>query len=429
MSDSAIPFRSLFGHGNPAALMRRGGVAVACLGSIFALSACERKVDAPAFVRPPASVTAEAAIARDVPIYLEEIGRTAAVEIVNVQPQVTGRIDSIDFDDGMDVTIGKPLFTIDPRWFKMDLAQADAVLAQRKTEKVLADQEFKRVQGLVEKKAVSEQEFEQRKNAVAVAQAVVNAAQANVDTATLNIGYTSIKSTINGRAGQRRVDKGNIVKANQDTLVTIQRLDPIYAEFTTPEGNLPEIRRRMAEKAAEKTGDKALKVEIWLPNEPNNRRAGKLTFIETAVQPGTGTIKLRAEVPNPEMDRHFWPQQFVNVRLILETRPKAVLVPAPAVQIAQQGPFVYVVKPDSTAELRPVVQGQRQGGLVVIEKGVEAEENVIVTGQMAVAPGAKVNVLPPPTTAPSTTTTAPSTTAPSATQPASQPAAGRSSGK
>jgi multidrug efflux system membrane fusion protein len=337
--------------------------------------------------RPPAPVTVALAQSKDVPLYLDEIGKTAASEFVTIQAQVSGQIQQRRFTDGAELKQGDLLFTIDPRPFQAALAQADATANQRRAELEFAKQDFVRVQELIATKAISQQEFDQKKNAVAVSEAQVKAADAAIQTAKLNLEYCTIRSPIDGRAGQRQVDAGNIVKANDDPLLVIQRLDPIYADFTTNERNLDTVRRHMA--------DHTLKVQVWVPGEPADEkpRDGELTFLDTAVQPGAGTVKLRATLPNA--DRRFWAGQFVNVRLVLQIKKDAVLVPATAVQIAQQGPFVYVVKPDSTAELRPVVQGQRQGDQVVIDKGVNAGDQVVTTGQMGVAPGAKVHVLPP----------------------------------
>ncbi|HYE19906.1 MAG TPA: efflux RND transporter periplasmic adaptor subunit, partial [Tepidisphaeraceae bacterium] len=297
--------------------------------------------------------------------------------------------------DGEDLAANKPLFTIEKNWFAADVAQANALVKQREAELTLARQEFKRVEGLQQSKAISEQEFEQKKNAVAVAEAQKAAAEAAVSTAELNLRYTDIKSPIAGRAGQRRVDVGNIVKANETTLLTVQNLDKLYVDFTTSERNLNAIRRHMKE-----SGDKQLKTYVSVPGDAGKPREGKLTFLDTAVQAGSGTIKLRAEIENA--DRQFWPQQFVNVRLVLETKRDAVLIPARAVQVGQQGQFVYVVSDGGKkTELRPIAPGQRQPGdqpghdLIVTDSGVKAGELVIETGQQGVMPGMPVTIIPP----------------------------------
>jgi multidrug efflux system membrane fusion protein len=356
-------------------------------GVTVAFAGCKRAGGAAAMApmeRPPAPVTVVAATSKDVPIYLSEIGTTSAIETVNVQPQVGGKIMEIHFKDGADVKKGDKLFTIDPRWFDADFAQSQAMVAQRTAELALAKQEFERVKPLLAKKAISQQEYDTKESQVAVVDAQLKAAQAAVETARLSLEYTQVKSPIEGRTGRRLVDVGNVVKANDTTLLTIQRLDPIYVDFTTSERNLPTVRQHMAEGT--------LRVEVQTPNETAPPATGDLTFLDTMVQPGTGTIKLRATLKNER--RRFWAGQFVEVRLILQVKKDAVLVPSPAVQIGQQGPYVYVVKEDHTAELRPIEQGQRQGELVVINRGVGAGEKVITTGHMMVMPGAKVKPLP-----------------------------------
>ena len=336
--------------------------------------------------RPPAPVTVAAAISKDVPIYLEEIGKTSAIEYVTIQPQIAGQIKEIHFTDGVELHKKDKLFTIDPRPFDAALNQAAANASQQSAALVLAKQDFVRVQELIATKAISQQEFDQKKNTVAVAEAQVKAADAAVEMAKLNLEYCVIRSPIDGRAGQRLADVGNIVKANDQPLLVVQRLDPIYVDFITGEQNLPLVRKYLA--------DGTLQVHVTIPGQTDKPHDGTLTFLDTAVQNGAGTIKLRATLPNA--DRYFWAGQFVNVQLVLQTKKDAVLVPMQALQISQKGTFVFVVDKDSIAQPRPIVQGQRQADWVVIDKGVAAGERVITTGQMSVAPGAKVNVLPPP---------------------------------
>jgi len=346
------------------------------------LTACAKK-DPPAFERPPSPVAVATASTRDVPFYLDEVGRTVAREVVSVQPQVSGKITEILFTDGANLTKGDPLFTIDPRPFEAALNAAEANLAQSKAALDYARIEFARVQDLVESKAIARQDYDTRKNAVDVGEAQVKQNEAAVETAKLNLEYTSIRSPIDGRAGHRLVDLGNVVTANTSTLLTIERMDPIYADFTVTENDLPEVQRNAA--------SRGLRVEVRLPDEPDKPNVGELTFLDNSVQSSSGTVLLRATVPNSS--HHLWPGQFVNVRLVLAMLQKAVLVPASAPQDSANGAFVYVVKQDSTAELRPVKLGQRQGELVVVQQGLQPGERVIVTGQLAVMPGAKVRVV------------------------------------
>jgi multidrug efflux system membrane fusion protein len=209
--------------------------------------------------------------------------------------------------------------------------------------------------------------------------------RASIKTAQLNIEHCYIRSPIDGRAGQRLVDLGNVVNASGNgangALLVIERLNPIYADFTIPEGNLSAVQHSMA------AGE--VKVEVHLPEESDDSRQGTLTFLDNAVD-GTGTVKLRATLANA--DHHFWPGRFVKVRLILSTQRDAVLVSSRAPQTSAKGPFVYVVKDDSIAELRLVAVGQRQGEQVVISTGLKGGERVVTSGQLAVTPGGKVKI-------------------------------------
>jgi multidrug efflux system membrane fusion protein len=340
-------------------------------------------------------VTVATAVAQDVPVYLDEIGKCAAVELVNVMPQVSGRITERHFTDGDDVKKGDLLFTIDPRPFESELAKNQATLKQNQASLALAKTEFARVENLNKSHAASQTEYDTARNTVDVDDALVDATEALVQTAKLNLEYCYIRSPVDGRTGIRMADPGNIVKANETQLVVVQRRDPIYVDFTTTERNLPSIRQHMA------AGP--LKVLVSAPGYDGAPGEGQLTFVDTSVQPGTGTVKLRATMPNP--GQRFSPGQFVNVRLVLQIKKDAVLVPGQTVQVGQDGPFVYLLKgkehPDpnkpamATADQRPIKAGQLQGDLIVIEQGVAPGDEVIVTGQMAIGPGAKVQVLPP----------------------------------
>ena len=316
---------------------------------------------------PARPVTVAKVVTKDVPVYLDEIGTCAAYETVQVQAQVSGQILTRDFQDGADVKKGDLLFTIDPRPFQATLDQAKAQAA-------LDQVTLKRQEDLRARKVISPQDYD-----IAVANA--QKSQAAAEAAQVNLDYCYIKSPINGRVGLRNVDVGNLVGPSTSPLVTIQGLDPIYTDFTVAENDLPLVRKYL--------GGSNVKVETYLPDGSIAPRIGDLYFIDTAVQSGSGTVKVRGVTPNP--DRALWPSEFVRVRFILDMLKNAALVPSQAVQVSQSGPFVFVVKPDNTVDLRPVKPGQRQEGeLTVIENGVKPDETVVVTGQLALAPGAKV---------------------------------------
>lgn len=358
---------------------------VAALAIGLAVPGCKKAAETGPMEMPPAPVSAVPAQSGNVPVYLDEIGRTVAREMVSIQPQVSGRIVERHFTDGSDVKSGDLLFSLDARPYQAQLAAAEATLAQSKATLDLAGLDFARSAKLLDQKAISQQDFDTNQNAVAVAEARVKQNEAAVETARLNLEYCSIKSPIEGRAGQRLVDAGNIVEANQTALLVIQNLDPIYADFTVAEKYLAGVQRHMAKGA--------LKVEVRLPEGSDPAIAGDLTFLNNSVDPATGTVRLRATVPNA--DRRLWPGQFVKVRLVLSVIEGAVLIPAAAVQLSAKGPYVFVVSNESKAEMRPVTVGQRQGELIVIEQGVQAGDQVIITIHPFLMPGGKVAVLPP----------------------------------
>ncbi len=390
------------------------------LSAPCAMIGCEQRQQAAAAApaeKPPAAVMAAAAVARDVPVYLDEIGKTVARASVMIQPQVTGKVTEVHFTDGADVKKGDLLFTIDPRPFQAVLAQADASVAQAKANVKWAQAEVQRFKEVSSSGAVSRTEIEQKQNALDVALATQTAAEAAVEKAKLDVEYCTIRSPIDGRASKRLVDPGNVVSASGPnggtSLLLIQSLDPIYADFTVTENELGTVRKFMAEGVIPTQDPQGhLKVFVDIPadarsvvqalsgaaptTKPTTKtsgpREGQLTFLDNIVQESAGTVRCRATLPN--RDRYFWPGQFVKCRLVLTIKSNAVLVPASAIQIGQQGLFVLVIKPDSTAEIRNVVTGQRQGDMMVVDQGVAAGEQVITQGQMMVFPGSKVQVIP-----------------------------------
>jgi len=358
-------------------------VFVGVILSAFMTTACSRSSVQAAPAMPAPLVTVVKATAKDVPQYLDEIGRNTAFESVTVTPQVGGRIVERHFQDGENLKKGQLLFVIDPRPYKAQVDAAQATLAQSKAALDLARIQFARDQEVIGERAISKQDYDTKKNAVDVDQAQVDAAEAALETAKLNLEYCYIHSPIDGRAGARLVDMGNVVQANSTSLLSIQRLDPIYAIFTVTESDLPAVQKQMS--------SGLLKAAVRLPSDlEGTTRIGRVEFLDNAVQNGTGTVNLRATMSNP--DHHFWPGQFVDVKLILSTERNAVLIPNQAAQISQKGPFVYVVKDDDTAQLRPVKLGQRQGDDIVVTEGIAPNERIVLAGQMLVRPGGKVRI-------------------------------------
>ncbi|MBA2242146.1 MAG: efflux RND transporter periplasmic adaptor subunit [Chthoniobacterales bacterium] len=347
---------------------------------LFVFAACGKKTagrEGP----PPRTVLVAKVTAADVPLYLDEIGTTSALETVQVQAQVTGQIMSREFKDGADVKKGDLLFKIDPRPYQAAFEQAQGQFAQARAQLALNQTNLRRQLDLRAKNVTAPQEFDAAKANAAADEARVKSAEAAVAAAQVNLDFCDVRAPIDGRAGLRNVDVGNVVSPGSGTpLVSIQGLDPIYTDFTISEPDLPLVRRYLE--------NENLKVMTDAEGDSTEARMGDLYFIDNAVQPGSGTVKLRGVTPNP--DRALWPAQFVHVRLILDILKGATLVPGGAVQIGQNGPYVFVVKPDSTLDLRQVKPGQVQGDLTVISEGVREGETVVVSGQLQLAPGAKV---------------------------------------
>ena len=394
------------------------------------ISGCSNKAAQAPFERPPAPVSITVAVAQDVPTYIDAIGKTVAREVVSIQPQVSGRVTKIHFTDGANVRKGDLLFTIDPRPFEASLRQAQANVSKdqalkKQAEANLASEiakanwgavQVERSRTLVSQGVVPREQYEELRATqssleanVGSARAAVNSAHesievdmAAVESAKVQLSYCTIRSPIDGRAGQRLVDVGNVVNpggsssnsssssgnpASGNTMLVIERLDPIYADFTISQNSLAEVQQQMRANR--------LTAEVKLPEDPGTSVIGQLTFLNNAVESTTGTVSLRATVPNS--DHRFWPGRFVNIRLVLNTIHQAVLVPASAPQMSANGSFVYVVKQDSTAEQRPVSLGQQQGDLIVVESGVAAGERVVTTGQLGVTPGGPVRIDQPAT--------------------------------
>jgi multidrug efflux system membrane fusion protein len=408
----------------------RAGIMLFVVGvSTSFLTGCVNKAQQ-SFERPPSPVQVAESISQDVPTYLDAIGKTVAREVVSIQPQVSGRITKIHFTDGANVRRGDLLFTIDTRPFEANLRQAQANLSKDGALKKQAEAnlvkevaaakwglvQVERYRTLVEQGVVPREQYEQYRASYDSLKANVEAARATVGSAAetikvdaaavesvkVQLSYCYVRSPIDGRAGQRLVDLGNVVNpsgsnnanaGNADggngpsgnALVVIERLDPIYADFTISQSNLTEVQQQMREGR--------LRTEVRLPDTGEAPVVGQLTFLDNAVQNATGQVNLRATIPNP--GHQFWPGRFVNIRLVLSTIQGAVLVPASAPQMSAAGSFIYVVKQDSTAEQRTVTLGQRQGDLIVVEKGVAPGERVVINGQLGVTPGGKVLIEQP----------------------------------
>ena len=306
------------------------------------------------------------------PLQIRAVGNVEAYSTVAVKSQVTGVLTQAHFKEGQDVKKGQLLFTIDPRPFEAALKQAEANLARDTAQLQNSREQARRYAELVKKQYVSQEQYDQIRANADAAEAVVQADQAAVENAKVQLSYCYIFSPIDGQVGTLLVNEGNLVRVNDATpLVVINQITPIYVTFSVPEQNLADIRRHMAAGS--------LKVAAQFQSDEGRPEQGSLAFIDNAVDRTTGTIKLKAEFKNAE--RRLWPGQFINVALTLSTQSDAVVVPAEAVQVGPEGQHVFVVKPDNSVEVRPVVVARTNEGEAVIAQGLQAGEQIVREGQ------------------------------------------------
>ena len=393
--------------------------------------------------RPPVPVAVAPVERKTVPLLVQAIGTVEAYQVVSVRAQVGGELMRVHIAEGQDVKKGDLLFSIDPRPYEAALANAQATLAkdqgqvaqaravlQRDTARVgqtraalardqaqarNAEVSERRYADLLKRELISQEQYDQIRTtaealaatvrsdeaevasaeetvradqaAVRSAEEIVKADAALVDNARLQLGYTTIRSPIDGRAGSLQLNQGNVVRSggnNDSTLLVINQVQPVYVSFTVPQQQLSQIKRYMA--AA------PLTVDAVTSGDPKPER-GTVTFIDNAVDQSTGTIRLKATFTNA--DRRLWPGQFVNVALTLAVENDAIVIPAQALQTGQQGPFVFVVKPDQTVDTRRVAVARTQGTETILTGGLEAGESVVTDGQPRLVQGAKVEIRTP----------------------------------
>jgi len=337
--------------------------------------------------RPAPAQTVVAAVATEeaAPILVTTIGTVQSISTVIIKSRVDGEIAKVHFDEGQEVNEGDILFTLDNRAFAAQLAQSEANLDRNRAQLVRAQAELKRQTELASRGVASAQKLEEAQAAVAVLEAAIRADQAAIENARVNLNYTTIRAPIAGRTGAVNLKRGNVVKSNDTTqqavpLVTITQLRPIYVSFTVAEKYLTRIRAA--------TTTERLPVIVTLPDEPQEPIAGKLTFVDNQVDVISGTITLKATFDND--DARLWPGQFVNVTLTLGVQTNALLVPSGAIQIGQNGPYVFVIKSDSTVELRLVRIDRTVKGKTVIAGGLASGERVVTDGQLRLSNGTRV---------------------------------------
>ncbi|MBU3944400.1 MAG: efflux RND transporter periplasmic adaptor subunit [Proteobacteria bacterium] len=322
------------------------------------------------------------AVARhqDVPIEIKTFGTMEASESVTVKPMLSGELTTVAFREGEDVKEGTLLFEIDPRPYQAALNKTQASLARNRVIMKNARKDYERYLQLAKEGLVSQEQAEGYRTRAETAAADFAADQAGVENARTQLSYCTISAPISGRLGALAVDQGNVVKANETPLVTINKLIPIRATFTIPEQSLSLVQQRLA------AGPMTVAAEV--PGTAGFSEKGLVSFLDNTVDPATGTIRLKGQFANEQ--RRLWPGQFVTLSLLLEVREQAVVVPSQAVQTGQNGQFVFVVKADKTAEIRPVVPGPTYDAITVIDQGLQAGEQVVIDGQMRVIPGGKV---------------------------------------
>jgi multidrug efflux system membrane fusion protein len=356
---------------------------IVLLGSIVAwhLVAARNSSDRQDSTPPPVPVTPGEATAENVPIFVSGLGTVQAYMNVAIKTRVDGQITGVSFTEGQDVKTSDPLFQIDPRPFQAALAEAQANKRKDEAQLQAARLVLGRYERLLASRTQTQEAYDNQKATVGQLEGAVGADQALIDTAQLNLDYAKIRSPIDGRAGARLVDPGNVVQASQNTtLVTVAQIKPIFVSFTVAQEFLDKIRQSQAKQQ--------LDVIAYASDDNTRLSEGKLTLIDNVIDVATGTIHLKATFAND--DERLWPGEFVNARLVLSTRQNAITVPAQTVMQGPEGPYIYVIKPDETVERRDVKVAATQDGRAVIQDGLSVGDRVVVNGQYRLTDGAKI---------------------------------------
>jgi membrane fusion protein, multidrug efflux system len=339
----------------------------------------------------PVPVSVATVAQQTVGVRIRAIGNVEPYSTVALKSRVDGQIVEVNFKEGQSVKKGAVLFRIDARPFEAALRQAEANLQRDTAQQEQTRSQERRYLELLQKNFISKEAYAQIRTNAETAAAVALASRAAVDNARLQLEYCTIRSPLDGFVGKVMLQMGNMVKANDtNPLVVINQVQPIYVNFAVPEQNLSAIRERM--------GKTRLQVEASPPNSGKAVATGTLTFVDNAVDTTTGTIRLKAVFPNK--DSTLWPGQFVNASLKLFDQVDALIVPAQSVQTGPKGQYVYVVKPDMTAEVRKVQMDRFDGDYAIVAEGLKQGETVVVKGQLRLTPGAKTMISKPTTAKP-----------------------------
>lgn len=332
----------------------------------------------------PVSVTVAKVLTTDVPVSLDAVGTVQALNTVTIRPQIDGRLMRLSFTEGQDVRKDDVIAEIDPALYRAQFEQAVAKKAQDEANLANARIDLQRYQKLVAGKFLSQQQYSAQQALVQQLEAQVRSDQAAIDSAQTTLEYATIRSPINGRAGIRLVDVGNLLRASDQTgIVVITQLKPIFVVFTLPQQALATVQ------TAQMKGE--TKVLALGPDNASVIGRGRLAVIDNQIDQLTGTVRLKAEFSNDDMA--LWPGQFVNVRLMTDTIRNAVVAPSPAVQRGPNGAFVYVLDNESKARMRPVTTGRQDETQVVLTSGISPGETVIASGFSRLSDGGKVRVI------------------------------------
>jgi len=333
---------------------------------------------------PAISVTTVRAQERDIPLYLAGVGTATANASVTVKARIDGQLDKVGFSEGQDVRAGQLLAQIDPRALQAQLAQAQAQQARDQAQLGNAQADLQRYMTLRRQDAATQQQLDTQKALVAQLDAAVKTDEAQINYAKVQLGYTTIKAPISGRAGARLVDPGNIVHAaDANGLVVINQIDPMTVQFTLPEDAVSAINR------AQRASRQPLKVTAYArSNNDAPLATGQLILLNNQIDTSSGTVQLKARFANPQ--HALWPGQYVNVNLQMSERGMALTLPAAAVQRNQDGTYVYIVKADDTVAIQPIEVVRMQDGMAVIGKGLASAQRVVLDGQYKLKPGSRI---------------------------------------
>src|SRR6202162_2087287 len=345
------------------------------------VSGCAKQQAAPP-ERPPTMVTVAKVIQKMMPVEVTAVGSVEAISTISIRAQVAGELTNIHFKEGDFVKKGQLLLTIDPRPYEAALAQAKAGLARDKATGTYNRAQAQRYKTLFDQGVVPAEQVDSFTSAADASDATVNADEAAVKTAELNLEYCTIDSPIDGRTGTINVKPGNLVKVADVPIVTINQVNPIYVNFAVPQQHWPDIK--------EDVDRRALHVKVTIPQDPDRPIQGTLTFVDNSVDSTTGAIHLRGTFENPQ--NRLWPGLYVGVLLTLSQQPNATVVPAHSIVTPQKGSYVYVVRANNTVEQRTVLPNRTIENDAVVEKGLQPGEVIVTDGQVNLVPNARIEV-------------------------------------